>query len=124
MRSRQVLRLGIALRNVHGQWKRATKMHSYSTHQPHFKGLTFSFVVYEFCCAMKMESNKVSVFEQVKGLPFNRYSWLTTHNSFALLGQKSKTHSVILAPTNQQDTITSQLNVGSVLLLHFFFHFF
>lgn len=49
---------------------------------------------------------------KVKGLPFNRYSWLTTHNSFALLGQKSKTHSVILAPTNQQDTITSQLNNG------------
>ncbi|XP_027347347.1 PI-PLC X domain-containing protein At5g67130-like [Abrus precatorius] len=49
---------------------------------------------------------------KVKGLPFNRYSWLTTHNSFALLGQKSKTGSVILAPTNQQDTITSQLNNG------------
>ncbi|RDY05230.1 PI-PLC X domain-containing protein [Mucuna pruriens] len=47
-----------------------------------------------------------------KGLPFNRYSWLTTHNSFALLGQKSLTRSVILAPTNQQDTITSQLNNG------------
>jgi len=44
-------------------------------------------------------------------LPFNRYSWLTTHNSFALLGQKSATGSVILAPTNQQDTITDQLNV-------------
>lgn len=49
---------------------------------------------------------------KVKGLPFNRYSWLTTHNSFALLGQKSKTGSVILAPTNQQDTITNQLNNG------------
>ncbi|XP_061356293.1 PI-PLC X domain-containing protein At5g67130-like [Gastrolobium bilobum] len=49
---------------------------------------------------------------QVKGLPFNRYSWLTTHNSFARLGQKSMTRSVILAPTNQQDTITSQLNNG------------
>ncbi|CAK8577481.1 unnamed protein product [Lathyrus sativus] len=49
---------------------------------------------------------------KVKGLPFNRYSWLTTHNSFALLGQKSATGSVILAPTNQQDTITSQLNNG------------
>ncbi|TKY59075.1 PI-PLC X domain-containing protein [Spatholobus suberectus] len=49
---------------------------------------------------------------KVKGLPFNRYSWLTTHNSFALLGQKSMTGSVILAPTNQQDTITSQLNNG------------
>ncbi|KAJ0076576.1 hypothetical protein Patl1_35535 [Pistacia atlantica] len=49
---------------------------------------------------------------QVKGLPFNRYSWLTTHNSFARLGVKSATGSVILAPTNQQDSITSQLNNG------------
>ncbi|KAH7517994.1 hypothetical protein FEM48_Zijuj09G0123700 [Ziziphus jujuba var. spinosa] len=49
---------------------------------------------------------------QVKGLPFNRYSWLTTHNSFAKLGDKSATGSIILAPTNQQDSITSQLNNG------------
>lgn len=49
--------------------------------------------------------------EQVKDLPFNHYTWLTTHNSFARLGAKSATGSVILAPTNQQDSITSQLNV-------------
>ncbi|KAL8160631.1 hypothetical protein V2J09_002168 [Rumex salicifolius] len=51
-------------------------------------------------------------FSKVKGLPFNRYSWLTTHNSFARLGQKSDTGSVILSPTNQQDSITDQLNNG------------
>ncbi|KAK7400781.1 hypothetical protein VNO78_12088 [Psophocarpus tetragonolobus] len=49
---------------------------------------------------------------KVKGLPFNRYSWLTTHNSFAILGQKSMTGSVLLSPTNQQDTVTSQLKNG------------
>lgn len=49
---------------------------------------------------------------QVKELPFNKYSWLTTHNSFARLGEKSATGSLILAPTNQQDSITSQLNNG------------
>ncbi|GAV86336.1 hypothetical protein CFOL_v3_29767 [Cephalotus follicularis] len=50
---------------------------------------------------------------QVMGLPFNRYSWLTTHNSFARFGQvKSATGSVILTPTNQQDSITDQLNNG------------
>ena len=49
--------------------------------------------------------------EQVKDLPFNHYTWLTTHNSFAKLGAKSATGSLILAPTNQQDSITSQLNV-------------
>ncbi|OIV93300.1 hypothetical protein TanjilG_13127 [Lupinus angustifolius] len=49
---------------------------------------------------------------KVKGLPFNHYSWLTTHNAFALLDQKSEIDSLILAPTNQQDTITDQLNNG------------
>ncbi|KAM7250416.1 hypothetical protein ACFE04_022299 [Oxalis oulophora] len=49
---------------------------------------------------------------KVKGLPFNHYSWLTTHNSFARLGEKSATGSVILAPTNQQDTVTDQLKNG------------
>ncbi|XP_039117045.1 PI-PLC X domain-containing protein At5g67130-like [Dioscorea cayenensis subsp. rotundata] len=48
----------------------------------------------------------------VKGLPFNRYSWLTTHNSFALLGQKSLTGIPIVAPTNQQDSVTAQLQNG------------
>uniref|UniRef100_A0A7C9AI40 Phosphatidylinositol diacylglycerol-lyase n=1 Tax=Opuntia streptacantha TaxID=393608 RepID=A0A7C9AI40_OPUST len=51
-------------------------------------------------------------YSKVKGLPFNRYSWLTTHNSFARLGQKSATGSVVIAPTNQQDSITDQLNNG------------
>ncbi|MQM22684.1 hypothetical protein Taro_055740 [Colocasia esculenta] len=51
---------------------------------------------------------------QTKGreLPFNRYSWLTTHNSYARLGERSATGAVVLAPTNQQDTITAQLNNG------------
>ncbi|KAK8967243.1 PI-PLC X domain-containing protein [Platanthera guangdongensis] len=46
------------------------------------------------------------------GLPFNRYSWLTTHNSFALLGQKSRTGTPILTLTNQQDSIAEQLQNG------------
>jgi len=80
-------------------------------------------VLFEFCCvvAWKWCVMKFPIFEQVKGLPFNRYSWLTTHNSFAILGQKPMAGSVILAPTNQQDSITSQLNVGSLLLHHFSF---
>ncbi|XP_010555997.1 PREDICTED: PI-PLC X domain-containing protein At5g67130-like [Tarenaya hassleriana] len=51
-------------------------------------------------------------FSKAKGLPFNKYSWLTTHNSFSRLGAKSSTGSVILAPSNQQDSITSQLING------------
>lgn len=57
----------------------------------------------------------VSLLWQVKGLPFNRYSWLTTHNAFARLLERSATGSVVLAPTNQQDSITSQLNVSFFL---------
>ncbi|GAB4838699.1 hypothetical protein Ancab_028242 [Ancistrocladus abbreviatus] len=54
----------------------------------------------------------VNPLSKVKGLPFNRYSWLTTHNSFAKLGQRSATGSLVLSPTNQQDSVTSQLNNG------------
>lgn len=50
-------------------------------------------------------------FEQVKGLPFNRYSWLTTHNAFARVGVMSGTGSMLLTPTSQEDSITDQLNV-------------
>ncbi|KAA3488678.1 PI-PLC X domain-containing protein [Gossypium australe] len=63
-----------------------------------FYPLFFFYMILHFVCI------------KVKGLPFNRYSWLTTHNSFARLGERSATGSLILAPTNQQDSITSQLN--------------
>ncbi|XP_031114617.1 PI-PLC X domain-containing protein At5g67130 [Ipomoea triloba] len=49
---------------------------------------------------------------KVKGLPFNKYSWLTTHNSFAMSGTKSALGSNIIAPTNQEDTVTAQLKNG------------
>ncbi|CAK9159466.1 unnamed protein product [Ilex paraguariensis] len=54
----------------------------------------------------------LSASSMVKGLPFNRYSWLTTHNSYAMSGSTSATGSVILAPTNQEDSITNQLQSG------------
>lgn len=47
-----------------------------------------------------------------KELPFNKYSWLTTHNSFALAGAKSATGSDLITFTNQQDTVTAQLKNG------------
>ncbi|KAF7096372.1 hypothetical protein CFC21_098328 [Triticum aestivum] len=46
------------------------------------------------------------------GLPFNNYSWLTTHNSFALAGAPSATGAAIIAPTNQEDSVTAQLKNG------------
>ncbi|XP_061341456.1 PI-PLC X domain-containing protein At5g67130-like [Gastrolobium bilobum] len=47
-----------------------------------------------------------------KGLSFDRYSWLTTHNSFALAGARSATGSFIVAPMNQEDTVADQLKNG------------
>ncbi|CAA2982071.1 PI-PLC X domain-containing At5g67130-like isoform X1 [Olea europaea subsp. europaea] len=49
---------------------------------------------------------------KVNGLPFNKYSWLTTHNSFARTASMSGTGSTLLAPTNQEDSVTDQLNNG------------
>lgn len=49
---------------------------------------------------------------KVKGLPFNKYSWLTTHNSYAMSGAKSLTGSIIVSPTNQDDSVTNQLKNG------------
>ncbi|OMP01978.1 hypothetical protein COLO4_11439 [Corchorus olitorius] len=49
---------------------------------------------------------------KVKGLPFNKYSWLTTHNSFAIKGTKPALGPALVAPTNQEDSITDQLNNG------------
>ncbi|KAI7745146.1 hypothetical protein M8C21_005804 [Ambrosia artemisiifolia] len=49
---------------------------------------------------------------KVNGLPFNRYTWLTTHNSFAVSGTKSPTGSPVLGPANQEDDVASQLKNG------------
>jgi hypothetical protein len=49
---------------------------------------------------------------QGTGLPFNRYSWLTTHNSFAITGTPSATGAPIVSPPNQEDSVTGQLNNG------------
>ena len=50
---------------------------------------------------------------QVKGLPFNRYSWLVTHNSFSILGEPSHTGVERVTFYNQEDSVTNQLRVGS-----------
>lgn len=47
------------------------------------------------------------------GLPFNNYSWLTTHNSFALAGAESATGNPLITETNQEDNVTAQLKVTS-----------
>ncbi|KAK4262304.1 hypothetical protein QN277_027883 [Acacia crassicarpa] len=49
---------------------------------------------------------------KVKALAFNRYSWLTTHNSYALAGARSATGSFLISPMNQEDTVAAQLQNG------------
>ncbi|KAH9311159.1 hypothetical protein KI387_026194, partial [Taxus chinensis] len=60
-------------------------------------------------CTRISVTNPVS---KVGGLPFNRYSWLTTHNSFAILGEKSYTGTNRITFSNQEDSVTNQLNNG------------
>ncbi|XP_006411920.2 PI-PLC X domain-containing protein At5g67130 [Eutrema salsugineum] len=49
---------------------------------------------------------------KVNGLPFNKYSWLTTHNSYSITGANSETGSFLISPRNQEDSITNQLKNG------------
>lgn len=66
--------------------------------------------------------------KQVNGLPFNRYTWLTTHNSFALSGSKSPSGTPVLGPANQEDDVATQLRVSEIVfvvglfehLIHFY----
>lgn len=45
-------------------------------------------------------------------LPFNKYAFLTTHNSFAIDGEPSHTGVPRITFTNQDDNVTQQLNNG------------
>ena len=46
---------------------------------------------------------------QVKGLPFNKYAWLVTHNSFSFVDEPSSTGVQCITFYNQEDTVTNQL---------------
>nr|GLL39143.1 PI-PLC X domain-containing protein At5g67130 [Ipomoea trifida]GLL39145.1 PI-PLC X domain-containing protein At5g67130 [Ipomoea trifida] len=48
---------------------------------------------------------------QNNSLPFNKYAFLTTHNAFSITGWSSRTGVPNVAPKNQEDSITQQLNV-------------
>lgn len=95
-------------------------MHQNPTYKPFFTGLiSQNFPTSNWCTNVVVFHG--FVWFQKKGLPFNHYSWLTTHNSFAKLGAKSETGSLILSPENQQDSITSQLDVCMFSSTNFFF---
>ncbi|PKU68255.1 PI-PLC X domain-containing protein At5g67130 isoform X2 [Dendrobium catenatum] len=47
-----------------------------------------------------------------KGLPFNKYTWLVTHNSFSIVNSPSFTGVQRVTFYNQEDTVTNQLLNG------------
>eukprot|EP00252_Welwitschia_mirabilis_P015761 TRINITY_DN3495_c0_g1_i3.p1 TRINITY_DN3495_c0_g1~~TRINITY_DN3495_c0_g1_i3.p1 ORF type:complete len:368 (-),score=46.55 TRINITY_DN3495_c0_g1_i3:277-1380(-) len=53
-----------------------------------------------------------TVYWQVNDLPFNKYAWLTTHNSFSIIGEPSHTGTPRVTFYNQEDSVTNQLNNG------------
>ncbi|XP_068645631.1 PI-PLC X domain-containing protein At5g67130-like [Aristolochia californica] len=48
----------------------------------------------------------------VNGLPFNKYSWLVTHNSFSIVDAPSLTGVPRITFYNQEDSVTNQLRNG------------
>ncbi|KAJ8420643.1 hypothetical protein Cgig2_021725 [Carnegiea gigantea] len=48
--------------------------------------------------------------DQNNSMPFNRYAFLTTHNSFAIKREEAGTEAIHITFTNQEDSITQQLN--------------
>lgn len=54
---------------------------------------------------------------QVNGLPFNKYTWIVTHNSFSIVDAPPLPGVQRITFYNQEDTVTNQLRVCVVWLL-------
>lgn len=54
---------------------------------------------------------------QIGDLPFNKYSWLVSHNSFSIVDSPSLTGVQRLTFYNQEDTVTNQLMVCDSVLV-------
>ncbi|KAJ9683057.1 hypothetical protein PVL29_018868 [Vitis rotundifolia] len=61
-------------------------------------------------CVRSTVTNQFSLINN--SLPFNKYSFLTTHNSFAISGEPSHTGFPRLTTTCQEDSVTDQLRNG------------
>ncbi|KAL6324653.1 hypothetical protein AAG906_013466 [Vitis piasezkii] len=76
--------------------------------------------LYCFSCPQGFSGSRCvrsSITDQFKvlnnSLPFNKYAFLTTHNSYAIDGEQSHTGVPRLTFTNQEDSVTQQLNNGA-----------
>ncbi|KAJ1435350.1 PLC-like phosphodiesterase, TIM beta/alpha-barrel domain superfamily [Sesbania bispinosa] len=75
--------------------------------------------LYCFYCPLGFSGTRCvrsSVTDQFKlinnSLPFNKYAFLTTHNSYAIDGEPPHTGVPRVTVTNQEDNVTQQLNNG------------
>ncbi|XP_059447608.1 PI-PLC X domain-containing protein At5g67130-like isoform X2 [Corylus avellana] len=75
--------------------------------------------LYCFSCPKRFEGSRCvrsTITDQFKllnnSLPFNKYAYLTTHNSFSITGEPSHAGVPRHTFSNQDDTITQQLNNG------------
>lgn len=57
---------------------------------------------------------------QIDGLPFNKYTWLVTHNSFSIVDAPPLPGVQRLTFYNQEDTVTNQLRVCGPFLICLF----
>ncbi|XP_050238804.1 PI-PLC X domain-containing protein At5g67130 isoform X2 [Mercurialis annua] len=75
--------------------------------------------LYCLSCSLEFEGSRCvrsAITDQFKllnnSLPYNKYAFLTTHNSFAIKGEPPHTPVPRLTFTNQEDTVTQQLTNG------------
>ncbi|CAK7335341.1 unnamed protein product [Dovyalis caffra] len=80
--------------------------------------------LYCFSCSLGFSGTRCvrsTITDQFKllnnSLPFNKYAFLTTHNAYAIDGYPSHTGVPRITFTNQEDSITEQLNNGARALM-------
>ncbi|XP_058768408.1 PI-PLC X domain-containing protein At5g67130-like [Vicia villosa] len=77
--------------------------------------MELKFILICYCCYFVKGDGAERTVKKVMELPFNQYSWLTTHNSFASRVANLSINSQISSVTNQEDSITDQLHVTNFL---------
>jgi len=116
---RERLRHGPLLRQLPRRRQDQALLHQGPSHPAHLhcSALHSPLVIFPFFLCnhfvVDLYSTGVRFLLQVKGLPFNRYSWLVTHNSFSILGEPSCTGVERVTFYNQEHSVTNQLRVGS-----------
>lgn len=78
-------------------------------------GLICSSCLAAFSGSICVRSTATNLFKLVNySLPYNKYAYLTTHNSFAITGKTlhPDAEKLRLTFTNQEDSVTNQLNNG------------